>query len=121
MPLTLDQTSRIIATAALARSTEAGCRPMAVAVLDDAGHVKAVQRTETAASMHARGHRLPARPAQAAKSAGCSRACPQRAKNYLPAFFAQWRPVRRQVPQTGAVLIKQAEGQVISGRRQRHR
>ncbi|MFI4930384.1 MAG: heme-binding protein, partial [Burkholderiales bacterium] len=52
MPLTLDQANRIIATA-LARSTEAGYRPMAVVVLDEAGHVKAVQRQDGASMLRA--------------------------------------------------------------------
>lgn len=47
--ISLDQANQII-DAALARSREAGYKPMAIAVLDDAGHLKAFQR-EDGASM----------------------------------------------------------------------
>ena len=46
-PLTLDQAQQII-TAALAHSKEAGCKPMGVAVLDDAGNLKAFARQDGA-------------------------------------------------------------------------
>ena len=47
MSITLAQANRII-DAALAHSTSAGYRPMAVVVLDDAGHIKSAQRQDGA-------------------------------------------------------------------------
>ena len=49
MPMTLDQANQIISRA-LEHSGRAGYKPMAVVVLDDAGHVKSAQR-EDGASM----------------------------------------------------------------------
>ncbi|MFS8086115.1 MAG: GlcG/HbpS family heme-binding protein, partial [Acidobacteriota bacterium] len=45
--LTLEQANKIIA-AALASSREHGFNPMAIVVLDDAGHLKAAQREDRA-------------------------------------------------------------------------
>ena len=47
MELTLAQANQIIA-AALQRASEAGHQPMAVVVLDAAGHIKSAQRQEGA-------------------------------------------------------------------------
>ena len=111
MPLTLDQAIRIIA-AALARSTESGYRPMAVVVLDDAGHVKAVQRQDGASMLRVD---IATGKAWAAVGMGVSsRALTQRAKD-LPAFFnaVAASAQGKFIPQTGAVLIKDPGGAVI--------
>jgi len=111
MPLTLDQANRIIATT-LARSTEAGYRPMAVVVLDDAGHVKAVQRQDGASMLRVD---IATGKAWAAVGMGAaSRVLTQRAKD-LPAFFnaVAASAQGKFIPQTGAVLIKQPDGHVI--------
>jgi uncharacterized protein GlcG (DUF336 family) len=111
MPLTLDQANGIIA-AALARSTEAGYKPMAVAVLDDAGHVKAVQRQDGASMLRVD---IATGKAWAAIGMGAaSRVLTQRAKD-LPAFFNAIAASAQGkfIPQTGAVLIKQPDGSVI--------
>ena len=111
MPLTLDQANRIIATA-LARSTEASYRPMAVVVLDEAGHVKAVQRQDGASMLRVD---IATGKAWAAVGMGAaSRVLTQRAKD-LPAFFnaVAASAQGKFIPQTGAVLIKDASGQVF--------
>jgi len=111
MPLTLDQANRIIA-AALARSAEAGYKPMAVVVLDDAGHVKAVQRQDGASMLRVD---IATGKAWAAIGMGAaSRVLTQRAKD-LPAFFNAIAASAQGkfIPQTGAVLIKQPDGAVV--------
>ena len=111
MPLTLDQANRIIA-AALARSAEAGYKPMAVVVLDDAGHVKAVQRQDGASMLRVD---IATGKAWAAIGFGAaSRVLTQRAKD-LPAFFNAIAASAQGkfIPQTGAVLIKQPDGAVV--------
>jgi uncharacterized protein GlcG (DUF336 family) len=111
MPLTLDQANRIIA-AALARSGEAGYKPMAVVVLDEAGHVKAVQRQDGASMLRVD---IASGKAWAAIGMGvASRALTQRAKD-LPAFFNAIAASAQGkfIPQTGAVLIHDADGRVI--------
>ena len=111
MPLTLDQANGIIA-AALARSTEAGYKPMAVVVLDDAGHVKTVQRQDGASMLRVD---IATGKAWAAIGMGAaSRVLTQRAKD-LPAFFNAIAASAQGkfIPQTGAVLIKQPDGRVI--------
>ena len=111
MPLTLDQANRIIA-AALARSTESGYRPMAVVVLDDAGLVKAVQRQDGASMLRVD---IATGKAWAAVGMGVSsRVLTQRAKD-LPAFFnaVAASAQGKFIPQTGAVLIKDASGQLL--------
>jgi len=111
MPLTLDQANRVIA-AALARSTEAGYKPMAVVVLDDAGHMKAVQRQDGASMLRVD---IATGKAWAAIGMGAaSRVLTQRAKD-LPAFFNAIAASAQGkfIPQTGAVLIKEADGHVI--------
>jgi uncharacterized protein GlcG (DUF336 family) len=111
MPLTLDQANRIIA-AALARSAEAGYKPMAVVVLDDAGHVKAVQRQDGASMLRVD---IATGKAWAAVGMGAaSRVLTQRAKD-LPAFFnaVAASAQGKFIPQTGAVLIKQPDGAVV--------
>ena len=111
MALTLDQSNRIIA-AALLRATEAGYKPMAVVVLDEAGHVKSAQRQDGASMFRID---IATGKAWASIAMGAaSRVLTQRAKD-LPAFFGALAATGsgKFIPQTGAVLIKQPDGSVI--------
>ena len=109
--LTLDQAQQII-SAALAASRQAGYKPMGIAVLDDAGHLKAFAR-EDGASMF----RFDVAQAKAWGAVGMgasSRVLGQRAKDN-PNFFVSLAATAngRFLPQTGAVLIRNAEGQLL--------
>ena len=109
--LTLDQANQII-SAALAACREAGYKPMGVAVLDEAGHLKAFAR-EDGASMF----RFEVAQAKAWGVVGMgasSRVLGQRAKDN-PNFFVSLAATAhgKFLPQTGAVLIKNAEGHVL--------
>jgi uncharacterized protein GlcG (DUF336 family) len=111
MPLTLEQANRII-EAALSRAAEAGYKPMAVVVLDDAGHVKSAQRQDGASMFRID---IASGKAWASVAMGAaSRALAQRAKD-VPAFFGALASTGhgRFIPQTGAVLIKNEAGAVI--------
>ena len=109
--LTLALANQIIG-AALAASQQAGYRPMAVVVLDDAGHLKAAQR-EDGASMF----RIDVATGKAWAAVGMgasSRVLGQRAKDN-PNFFVALAATAegRFLAQTGAVQIKAADGTVI--------
>ena len=111
MELTLAQANQIIA-AALQRSSEAGYQPMAVVVLDAAGHIKSAQRQEGASMFRID---IASGKAWASIAMGAaSRVLTQRAKD-LPAFFGALASTGhgKFIPQTGAVLIKDAGGKVI--------
>jgi len=109
--LTLAQANTII-TAALAKSKEAGYRPMAIAVLDASGHLKAFA-SEDGASMF----RFDIARAKAWGAVGMgvsSRALGERAKDN-PNFFLSLAATAegKFLPQTGAVVIKDADGNVL--------
>lgn len=109
--LSLAQANQIIA-GALARSKESGFKPMGVAVLDDAGHLKAFAR-EDGASMF----RFDVAQGKAWGAVGMgasSRTLMQRAKDN-PNFFLSLAATAggKFLPQTGAVLIKDADGNVL--------
>lgn len=111
MSLTLEQANRII-TAALQRSTEAGYKPMAVVVLDEAGHLKSAQRQDGASMFRVD---IATGKAWASVAMGAaSRVLTKRAKD-LPAFFGALATTGQGkfIPQTGAVLIKDADGHVV--------
>ena len=111
MALTLAQANQIIA-AALARSNEAGHKPMAIVVLDDGGHIKSAQR-EDGASMFRTDIAMGKAWASIAMGAA-SRVLTQRAKD-LPAFFGALASTGQGkfIPQTGAVLINDPAGKVV--------
>jgi len=111
MALTLEQANQIIA-AALARSSEAGHKPMGIVVLDDGGHIRSAQRQD-GASMFRIDIAMGKAWASIAMGAA-SRLLTQRAKD-LPAFFGALASTGQGkfIPQTGAVLIKDAAGVVI--------
>lgn len=109
--LTLDQANTII-TAALAKSKAAGFKPMAIAVLDAAGNLKAFA-SEDGASMF----RFDVARAKAWGAVGMgasSRTLAERAKDN-PNFFVSLAATAQGkfLPQTGAVVVKNAAGQVI--------
>lgn len=109
--LTLEQAQTILA-AALAQSRAAGYKPMGVAVLDESGNLKAFAREDGASMFRfdiAQGK------AWAAVGMGASsRVLGQRAKDN-PNFFVSLAATAqgRFLPQTGAVLIKAADGTVL--------
>ena len=110
-PLTLAQANQIIA-AALQRSTDSGYQPMAVVVLDAAGHTKSAQRQDGASMFRID---IASGKAWASIAMGAaSRVLTQRAKD-LPAFFGALASTGhgKFIPQTGAVLIKDADGKVL--------
>lgn len=109
--LTLEKAQQII-TAALAKSREAGYKPMGVAVIDDGGNLVAFAR-EDEASMF----RFDVALAKAWGAVGMgvsSRVLGQRAKEN-PNFFVSLAATAqgRFLPQTGAVLIKDSTGRVL--------
>ena len=109
--LTLDQANRIIA-AALQQSSESGYKPMAVVVVDASGHTKSAQRQDGASMFRID---IATGKAWASIAMGAaSRVLAQRAKD-LPAFFGALASTGQGqfIPQTGAVLIKDTEGQVL--------
>jgi uncharacterized protein GlcG (DUF336 family) len=111
MDITLDQANKIIAIA-LQRSSESGYKPMAVVVLDASGHTKSAQRQDGASMFRID---IATGKAWASIAMGtASRVLTQRAKD-LPAFFGALASTGngKFIPQTGAVLIKDAQGQVI--------
>ena len=109
--LTLAQANQIIA-GALAKSKASDFKPMGVAVLDDAGHLKAFAR-EDGASMF----RFDVAQGKAWGAVGMgasSRTLMQRAKDN-PNFFLSLAATAggKFLPQTGAVLVKDAAGNVL--------
>ena len=111
MSLTLAQANQIIA-GALAQSKAAGYKPMGIAVLDAAGHLKAFA-SEDGASMF----RFDIARAKAWGAVGMgvsSRTLAERAKGN-PNFFVSLAATAdgKFLPQTGAVVIQDAQGNVI--------
>jgi uncharacterized protein GlcG (DUF336 family) len=111
MNLTLAQAQQII-TAALAKSKEMGYQPMGVAVLDAGGNLKAFA-SEDGASMF----RFDVARAKAWGAIGMgvsSRTLAERAKGN-PNFFVALAATAdgKFLPQPGAVLIKDAQGQLL--------
>ena len=108
MKLTLAAANQII-DGALQRSTAAAYKPMAVVVLDEAGHVTSAQRQDGASMFRID---IATGKAWASVAMGAaSRLLTQRAKD-LPAFFGALASTGQGkfIPQTGAVLIKDADG-----------
>ena len=109
--ITLAQALQII-DVALAKARADGCKPMGIAVLDESGALRAFAR-EDGASMF----RFEIAQAKAWGAVGmgvASRALGQRAKDN-PNFFVSLAATAhgKFLPQTGAVVIKDAAGQVI--------
>lgn len=109
--LTLQQANQIIA-AALARSREQGYAPMAVVVVDAAGHIKAAQREDNASMFRID---VALGKAWGAAAMGVSSGTlAQRAKEN-PNFFVTLAATAQGkfLPQPGAVVIKDAGGTII--------
>jgi len=109
--LTLNQANYII-EAALKRSNEQGYKPMAVVVLDEAGHVKSSQRQDGASMF-----RIEVATGKAWGAVGmgvASRVLAERAKDN-PNFFLSLASTAhgKFLPQTGAVMIKDASGKIL--------
>ena len=109
--LTLAQANKIVETA-LAKAREMKIKPLAVAVLDDAGHVKSLQR-EDEASMFRNDVAIGKAWASVGMGAS-SRVLLQRAKDN-PQFFGALAATAQGkfLPQTGAVLIKDQAGTIL--------
>jgi uncharacterized protein GlcG (DUF336 family) len=109
--LTLASANEII-EAALAASARARFRPMAVVVLDDAGHLRAAQRQDGASMFRID---VATGKAWAAVAMGASsRVLSERAASN-PNFFVTLASTAqgRFLPQTGAVLIKDESGEIV--------
>jgi uncharacterized protein GlcG (DUF336 family) len=109
--LTLAQANQII-SGALAHAKAAGYKPMGIVVLDDGGHIKAFAR-EDGASMF----RFDVAQGKAWGAIGMgasSRVLGERAKDN-PNFFVSLASASggKFLPQTGAVLIKNAAGELL--------
>jgi len=109
--LTLKQ-ANIIVEKALEKAREMKIKPLAVVVLDDAGNIVSAQR-EDGASMFRVDVALG--KAWAAVAMGCSsRALAKRAKdnpNFMVTLAATAKG--KFLPQTGAVLIRNAQGEIV--------
>ncbi len=111
MDVTLAQANQIIA-AAMQRATDGRLQSMAVVVLDAAGHVRSAQRQDGASMFRID---IATGKAWASIAMGAaSRVLTQRAKD-LPAFFGALATTGngKFIPQTGAVLIKDADGRIV--------
>ncbi len=109
--LTLAQANSII-TAALAEARQKSYRAMAVVVLDEAGNVRAVQREDGASMFRIE---IATGKAWAAVGMGASsRTLNERARDN-PIFFGALPATAqgRFLAQTGAVLIKNAAGEIV--------
>ena len=119
--LTLEQANQIIAMA-VQKAREMQIKPVSVVVLDDGGHLKAMQR-EDGASMFR--FDVATGKAWAAVAMGASsRALAARAKDN-PNFFITLAATAhgKFLPQIGGVLIRDASGSASRGRgrQRRHR
>ena len=109
--LTLAQANKIIEVA-FAKAREMKVKPLAVAVLDDAGHVRSLQRQDAASML--RNDVAIGKAAAAVGMGIASRTLLERAQGN-PHFFGALSAVTqgRFIPQTGAVVIKDKDGNVI--------
>jgi len=109
--LTLEQANKIIEVA-FAKAREMKVKPLAVAVLDEAGNVRSLQRQDDASMLR---NDVAIGKAWAAVGMGvASRTLLDRAKGN-PQFFGALSATSqgRFIPQTGAVVIKDKQGKVI--------
>lgn len=109
--LTLAQATKIV-EAALSKGRELGCAPLAIAVLDDGGHLKAFAREDGAGILRPQ---IAMGKAWGALGMGFgSRALARRAVDN-PAFFAALYAASggRLLPAAGGVLIRDAAGETV--------
>jgi uncharacterized protein GlcG (DUF336 family) len=115
MGITLKQATTVV-DAALRKGREMGCSPLAVAVLDDGGHLKAFAREDGAGIVRPQ---IAIGKAWGALGMGLgSRTLARRVAEQGPqqqAFFSALNAMSggRVVPAAGGVLIKEASGTVI--------
>jgi uncharacterized protein GlcG (DUF336 family) len=115
MGITLKQATTVV-DAALRKGREMGCAPLAVAVLDDGGHLKAFAREDGAGIVRPQ---IAIGKAWGALGMGLgSRTLARRVAEQGPqqqAFFSALNAMSggRVVPAAGGVLIKEASGTVI--------
>ena len=106
--LTLEQANKIIEVA-FAKARDRKVKPLAVAVLDEAGNVRSLQRQADASMLR---NDVAVGKALAAVGMGvASRTLLDRAKGN-PQFFGALSSIKF-IPQTGAVVIKDKDGNVI--------
>lgn len=111
MSLTLAQANQIISVA-LAKARANGYRPMSVVVVDDAGNIRSMQREDGAGMFR---NDVALGKAWGAVAMGVSsRMLGERAKTN-PNFFLSLASTAhgKFLPQTGAVVIKDASGAII--------
>ena len=107
--LTLQQANAIIEVA-FEKAREMKVKPLAVAVIDEAGNVKSLQRQDEASMLR---NDVAVGKAWAAVGMGvASRTLLDRAKGN-PHFFGALSSTRQFIPQTGAVVIKDKDGTII--------
>jgi len=109
--LTLAQANKIM-EAAFAEARKMKVKPLAVAVLDEAGHVRSLQREDDASMFR---NDVATGKAWAAVGMGASsRTLLQRAKEN-PHFYGALSATAQGkfLPQTGAVLIKDKDGNIL--------
>jgi uncharacterized protein GlcG (DUF336 family) len=109
--LTLAQANKIIEVA-FAKAHEMKVKPLAVAVLDESGNVKSLQRQDDASMLR---NDIAIGKAWAAVGMGvASRTLLERSKGN-PSFFGALAATAQGkfIPQTGAVVIKDKQGNVI--------
>ena len=109
--LTLSQANKIV-EAALAKARQMKIKPLAVAVLDSSGHLKSLQREDEASMFRVD---VAMGKAWAAVGMGASsRTLLARAKEN-PQFYGALAATAQGkfLPQTGAVLIKDAAGNIL--------
>ena len=109
--LTLQQANRII-EGALAKAREMKLKPLGVVVLDESGHLKAAQREDSASMFRIE---IATGKAWGAVAMGASsRTLAARAKDN-PNFFVTLAATAegKFLPQTGAVLIRNASGELL--------
>lgn len=109
--LTLKQ-ANVIIEKAFARAQESKIKPLAVVVLDDAGNIVSAQRQDGASMFR---FDVGLGKAWGAVAMGCSsRALGKRAKdnpNFMVTLAATAKG--KFLPQTGAVLIRNAQGEIL--------
>ncbi len=106
--LTLQQANTIVEVA-LKKAREMRVKPLAVAVIDEAGHVKSLQREDEASML--RNDVALGKALAAVGMCVASRTLLDRAKGN-PQFFGALSSIRF-IPQTGAVVIRDKDGTVI--------
>jgi len=109
--LTLAQANKII-EAAFSQARQLKVKPLAVAVLDEAGNVKSLQREDGASMLR---NEVAIGKAWAAVGMGVSSAVLLERAKGNPSFFGALSATThgKFIPQTGAVVIKDKDGTVI--------